>query len=106
VVALLTVVGYSINDTVVIFDRIRENLAKKVGIDFADTVNKSLLQAFARSLNTSLTTLFVVLAIFFFGGETLRYFALAMGIGIVAGSYSSLFLAPFLLAKLAARKGG
>jgi preprotein translocase subunit SecF len=97
VVALLTVVGYSVNDTVVVFDRVRENIIKKVGVDFADTVRQSLAQTFTRSLNTSLTTLLAVLAIVFFGGETLRYFALTMAIGIGAGSWSSLFLAPALL---------
>lgn len=99
VVALLTVVGYSVNDTVVVFDRVRENLIKRVGVDFADTVWQSLRQTFVRSLNTSLTVLLVVLAILFFGGETLRYFALTMTLGIVAGSWSSLFIAPFLLEK-------
>jgi preprotein translocase subunit SecF len=102
-VALLTVVGYSVNDTVVVFDRIRENLDRKVGADFADTINQSLRQSFSRSFNTSLTTLFVVLAIFFFGGQTLQYFALTMVVGIVAGTYSSLFLAPVLLERLARR---
>jgi len=105
VVALLTVVGYSVNDTVVVFDRIRENLAKKIGIDFPDTINKSLQQTLTRSANTSLTTLIVVGAIFLFGGETLRYFSLTMIVGIVAGTYSSLFVAPILLAKWAGRSG-
>ena len=104
VVALLTVVGYSVNDTVVVFDRIRENLVRKVGADFADTVTQSLQQTFTRSLNTSLTTLFVVLAIVFFGGETLRYFALTLAVGIGAGSWSSLFVAPFLLEKWATKR--
>jgi preprotein translocase subunit SecF len=104
VVAFLIVVGYSVNDTVVVFDRVRENLAKKVGFDFADTVNKGLQQSIARSVGTSFTTLLVVAAIFFFGGETLRYFALAMIVGIIAGTYSSLFLAPLLVVKWAARK--
>lgn len=97
VVALLTVVGYSVNDTVVVFDRIRENLIKKVGADFRDTVQISLQQTFVRSLNTSFTTLLVVLAILFFGGETLRYFALTLAVGIAAGSWSSLFVAPAIL---------
>ena len=104
VVALLTVVGYSVNDTVVIFDRIRENLVRKVGADFADTVTQSLQQTFTRSLNTSLTTLFVVLAIVFFGGETLRYFALTLAVVIGAVSWSSLFVAPFLLEKWATKR--
>ena len=99
VVALLTVAGYSINDTVVVFDRIRENLARKVGADFRDTVNKSLRQTLTRSINTSATTLIVVAAIFVLGGETLRSFSFTMIIGIVVGTYSSLFLAPVLLVK-------
>ncbi len=99
VVALLTVVGYSVNDTVVIFDRIRENLLKKVGADFQDTVRQSLGQTLIRSVNTSLTTLLAVLAIVFFGGETLRLFALTLAIGIGAGVWSSLFVAPFVLTR-------
>ena len=97
VVALLTVVGYSVNDTVVVFDRVRENLLKKVGVDFADTLRLSLEQTFTRSMNTSLTTLLAVLAILFFGGGTLRDFALTLAIGIAAGNWSSLFVAPPLL---------
>ena len=98
VTAFLVVLGYSINDTVVVFDRIRENLIKKVGITYEDTVNKSLNQILPRSIVTSLTTLFVLLAIFFFGGETLKYFALALIVGISLGTYSSIFLAsPFLV---------
>jgi preprotein translocase subunit SecF len=104
VVAFLIVVGYSINDTVVIFDRVRENLTKKVGFDFTDTVNKSLNQSLARSIGTSFTTLLVVVAIFLFGGETLRYFSLAMILGIIAGTSSSLFLAPMLVVRWAGRK--
>lgn len=92
VVALLTVLGYSINDTVVIFDRVRENLLKGIGKDYEETVNLSLNQTLTRSINTGLTTLFVLLAIFFLGGETLRYFALALILGIVFGTYSSIFL--------------
>ncbi len=93
VVALLTVLGYSINNTVVVFDRIRENLLKRIGESYEETVNISLKQTLTRSFNTSLTTLFVLIAIFFLGGETLKYFALALILGIVAGTYSSLFLA-------------
>ncbi len=105
VVALLTVLGYSINNTVVIFDRIRENLLKGVGKDYIDTVNQALNQSLTRSINTSLTTLFVLIAIFFLGGETLKYFALALIMGIVAGTYSSLFLvSPILVSWLKWRK--
>lgn len=105
VVSLLTVLGYSINNTVVVFDRIRENLIKRDSITFEETVNKSLNQTLARCINTSLTTVFVLIAIFFFGGETLKYFALALIIGIVVGTYSSLFLAsPLLVSWLAWRR--
>lgn len=99
VTALLTVLGYSINDTVVIFDRIRENLLKERGGSYAETVDISLNQVLTRSINTSVTTLLALFAIFFFGGESLRYFSLTLIIGIVAGTYSSLFLAgPVLVA--------
>jgi preprotein translocase subunit SecF len=98
VTALLTVLGYSINNTVVVFDRIRENLIKDKISSFSEIVDKSLNQTLTRSLNTSLTTLFVLFAIFFFGGETLRYFSLALIVGLVAGTYSSVFLASPILA--------
>ncbi len=96
-VALLTILGYSINNTVVVFDRIRENLLKKIGATFEETVNKGLNQTLVRSINTSLTTLFVLSAIFFLGGATLKYFALALILGIIAGTYSSIFLASPIL---------
>ncbi len=98
VTALLTVLGYSINNTVVVFDRIREALIRREGVTFEETVNKALSRSLARCINTSLTTLLVLLAIYFFGGETLKYFSLALIIGIVAGTYSSLFLASPILA--------
>ncbi|MBI2123900.1 MAG: protein translocase subunit SecF [Candidatus Wildermuthbacteria bacterium] len=97
VVALLTVVGYSINDTIVVFDRIRENLVRHRGLDFEDTVAKSVRETFSRSFNTSFTTILVLLAIVFLGGETLRFFALTLIVGIVAGTYASLFFAPWVL---------
>jgi preprotein translocase subunit SecF len=98
--ALLAVLGYSINNTVVVFDRIRENLFKREG-SFEEIVDGSLNQTLTRQINTSLTTLFVSLAIFLFGGETLKYFALALILGIVAGTYSSIFLAgPILVSWL------
>ncbi len=101
VVALLMVLGYSINNTVVVFDRIRENLLRRTGATFEETVNISLNQTLARTINTALTTLFVLGAIFFFGGETLKYFALILIIGIISGTYSSLFLvSPILTAWL------
>ncbi|OHA67105.1 MAG: protein-export membrane protein SecF [Candidatus Wildermuthbacteria bacterium RIFCSPHIGHO2_02_FULL_47_12] len=97
VVALLTVVGYSINDTIVVFDRIRENLMRHRGLDFEDTVQKSVRETFSRSFNTSFTTVLVLLVIVFLGGETLRPFALTLIIGIAAGTYASLFFAPWIL---------
>lgn len=105
VAAALTVLGYSINDTVVVFDRIRENLANRVGKDFEDTVDTSIRQTLARSLNTSLTTILAIAAVLIFGGDTTRPFAFALMVGIAAGSYSSIFLAsPALVAWEAAKK--
>lgn len=99
VAALLTIMGYSINDTIVVFDRTRENLVSNRHSDssFGEIVNKSVLQSFGRSINTSLTTLFVLLAIFFFGGATTQPFVLALVIGIISGAYSSIFVASPLL---------
>ena len=105
IVALLTVLGYSINDTVVVFDRVRENLLKGTGKDYEETVDLSLNQTLTRSINISLTTLFVLLAIFFLGGETLKYFALALILGIIFGTYSSICLAtPALVSWLKLQK--
>lgn len=104
ITALLTVFGYSVNDTVVVFDRIRENLLKK-NLPFKEAVNKSLNQTLSRSISTSLTTLFVLSAIFFFGGYTLRYFSLALILGIALGTYSSICLAsPILVSWLKWKK--
>ncbi len=96
IAAILTVLGYSVNDTIVVFDRIRENLPRSEE-NFAGTVNTSLNQTIGRSINTSLTTLLVLLSIYFFGGETIRYFVLALVIGVISGTYSSIFLASPLL---------
>jgi len=104
ITALLTVLGYSINNTVVVFDRIRENLIRDRSSDFEHVVNKSLSETLTRSLNTSLTTLFVLFAILFFGGATLKYFALALIIGLICGTYSSLFLASPILVSWLRRK--
>ncbi|WP_227937820.1 protein translocase subunit SecF [Alkalihalobacillus deserti] len=97
IAAVLTIVGYSINDTIVTFDRIRENmkLAKRVKdfSDLASIVNKSLVQTLGRSINTVLTVVFAAAAIFIFGGEAIRSFAFALLVGLVAGTYSSMFLA-------------
>jgi len=101
IAALLAVLGYSINNTVVMYDRIRENLFRKVGISYAETVEKSINQNLWRCINTSLTTLLVLFFIFFLGGQTLKYFALALILGISAGTYSSIFLACPLLCSFA-----
>lgn len=99
VAALLTILGYSINDTIVVFDRTRENLVSNRHDDasFAQVVNRSVVQSFGRSINTSITTLLVLLAIFFFGGVTTKSFILALILGIISGAYSSIFLASPLL---------
>lgn len=105
VVALLTIVGYSINNVIVVFDRVRENMTKRFGVGLKDTVNKSLRQTVSRNFNTSLTTLLPLCAIFFFGGETLGSFALVLIVGIATGIYSSLFLAPAALVWLGSKRG-
>lgn len=97
VTAFLTVFGYSINDSVVVFDRVRENLLSSRELDFDKIVEKSLNQTITRSINTSFTTLLALFAILFLGGETLRYFSFALILGIGLGTYSSLFLATPLL---------
>ncbi len=104
VAAILTVLGYSINDTVVVFDRVRENLSRHSGLSFEDVVNQSLNQTFIRSLNISLTTILILSAILFFGGDTLRTFALVLIVGIASGTYSSIFLASPLLVTLVLRR--
>lgn len=93
VTALLTILGYTINDKVIIFDRVRENLLKNKGQDFGTLVEQSLNQTLTRSLSTGFCTLLALFSIFFFGGETLKYFSLVMLVGIVVGTYSSLFMA-------------
>ena len=97
VTGLLTILGFSVHDTIVVFDRIRENLRKGTGKDFEDTVNLSINQTIVRSINTSLTVFFTLLAIFIFGGESTKYFALLLMIGILFGTYSSIFVASSLL---------
>ncbi len=93
VAAILTVLGYSITDTIVVFDRTRENLLKRLHVPFEETVDLSIRQTIRRSISTSMTTLLCLAAIFFFGGDTTRPFALALIVGIFAGTYSSIFLA-------------
>lgn len=97
VTAMLTVLGFSVHDTIIVFDRIRENLKVYAGQPLDFIVNHSISQTLVRSLNTSLTVLFVLLAMLLFGGETIRYFVLALFIGIAAGTYSSIFVASPIL---------
>ncbi len=96
VTAILTVIGFSVHDTIVVFDRIRENLRREKGT-FEHIVNDSILETFARSVNTSLTVLFTLLALLLFGGQSIHYFVLALLIGIASGTYSSIFNASPLL---------
>ena len=96
-VALLTIIGFSVNDTVVIYDRIRENISQKPDRPIQATVDDAVNQSLTRSINTTVTTLLPLVAIFFFGGQTLKFFALALIIGFILGSYSSIFLASTLL---------
>lgn len=105
IVALLTIVGFSVNDTVVIYDRIREILASDPTRSINDIVDDAVNQTLARSINTTLTTILSLIAIFLFGGETLKYFALALIIGFIAGAYSSIFIASTLLAWWRVRSG-
>jgi preprotein translocase subunit SecF len=97
VTALLTVIGFSVHDTIVVFDRVRENTIRRAGRDYADIVNHSIVQTLARSVNTSLTVVFTLLALYLFGGETIKNFILALLIGIVSGTFSSIFNASLLL---------
>lgn len=97
ITALLTVLGFSVHDTIVVFDRIRENLRTHAGQPIEYIVNNSINQTIVRSINTSFTVLFVLLALFLFGGETIKYFVLALLVGVVAGTYSSIFIASPIL---------
>lgn len=100
VAAILTIMGYSISDTVVVFDRVRENVIKgrmSKDVPFGRVVHDSVMQTLVRSINTNITTLLALVAIALFGGETIRYFALALIIGIFSGAYSSLFIASPIL---------
>lgn len=97
VTALLTIIGFSVHDTIVVFDRIRENLLKNVGRKFSDVADISIIQTLTRSLNTSLTVVFVLFPMLLFGGETLRWFTVALLVGIISGTYSSIFNATALL---------
>ncbi len=97
VMAILAILGFSVNDTIVVFDRIRENLKIVKKETFDEIVGKSLRQTITRSINTSLTTLMVLLVLYFWGGEATKQFALVLSIGVVIGTYSSIFLASPLL---------
>ncbi len=104
VTAILTVIGFSVHDTIVVFDRIRENLLRRSG-EFGDIVNASVNEVMGRSLNTSITTVVVLLALFLFGGQGTVTFILALLLGMVSGTYSSLFIASPLLVTWFERKG-
>ena len=97
ITALLTVVGFSVHDTIVVFDRIRENMRRRTSETFDQVVNASLVQTMARSLNTSLTVIFTLSALTLFGGTTIRPFTLALLVGIISGTYSSIFNASMIL---------
>ncbi len=97
IVGILTVIGYSVNDTIVIFDRIRENVTLAPGRDFRSTVNLSINESVTRSLGTSVTTVTVILAMLLFGGATLRDFLIVLLLGVVIGTYSSIFVAAQVL---------
>ena len=97
VTAMLTIIGFSVHDTIVIFDRIRENLTRRTGEPFETIVNHSILQSFVRSINTSFTVVLSLLAVFLFTGQAIRFFVLAMLIGVISGTYSSIFNASQIL---------
>jgi preprotein translocase subunit SecF len=105
IVSLLTIVGFSVNDTVVIYDRVRENMQINPGMHINDVVDSAVNQTLARSINTTLTVLLPLGAIVIFGGQTLKYFALALIVGFVSGAYSSIFVASSLLALWRERAG-
>ena len=97
VTALLTILGFSVHDTIVVFDRVREGIAKRESDSFDEILNTSINQTIVRSLNTSITTLLVLLSLLLFGGESIRFFVLALIIGVMIGTYSSIFIASPLL---------
>ena len=97
IAAFLTIVGYSLNDTIVIFDRIRENMKAIKRESVVSIVNKSINESLSRTIVTSLTTLFVVLTLYFFGGEVIHYFSFALIVGVLIGTYSSIFVASLIV---------
>lgn len=104
IAALLTIVGYSLNDTVIVFDRIRENLRKYQSVELLDVLNKSINETLSRTIITSLTTLLALLALFIFGGEVIRGFTFAMIWGVLIGTYSSIFIASSILLRLGVKR--
>lgn len=100
ITAILTIIGFSVHDTIVVFDRIREKVIKQGMDNFESLVNSSIIESFPRTLNTSLTTIFALVALLLFGGETMKGFVLALLAGMIAGSYSSIFIASSLLVEL------
>jgi preprotein translocase subunit SecF len=105
VVSLLTIIGFSVNDTVVIYDRVRENIKLNPDSSISEIVDASVLQTLSRSINTTFTTLLSLVAIFLFGGDTLKTFSLALIVGFTMGAYSSIFIASTLLAWWRERQG-
>jgi preprotein translocase subunit SecF len=98
IAALLTILGYSVNDTIVVYDRVRENLLRsRHKENFENVVNHSINETLSRSINTSLTVFITLLAIVIFGGESIRYFGVALLAGVVFGTYSSIYIASALL---------
>ena len=106
ITGLLTIVGYSINNTIVVFDRIRENQARGASADFQNVVNNSIVETMGRSFNTSMTTLIVVLALLLFVGATIQNFVVVLLIGIIVGTFDSVFVAPGLLVVWSRREWG
>jgi len=105
VAAILTIMGYSISDTVVVFDRVRENILRGVKGTFPEIVHLSIMQTLARSIATNVSVLLSLVAIFFFGGATIKYFSLALIVGIFSGAYSSIFVASPILVWMSRRRG-
>jgi len=97
VTALLTIIGFSVHDTIVVYDRIRENLKRRLPLSFAEVVNKSIIETIGRSVATSLTVVLVLSSLLLFGGQTIKWFVVALLVGIVSGTYSSIFNASPLL---------
>jgi len=101
VAALLTILGYSVNDTIVVYDRIRENILRSgIKDEFESVINRSLNETLARSINTSFTVIIVLVFLIIFGSEAIRYFSLALLIGVSFGTYSSIFVASALIATI------